>query len=347
MIAYLPATTGTEPAWGFQCTWEVPRYRWFKTCLETPGENPTSEPYFFSRENDGPRNAPESARDLIFDYLRCLRLHIEDKIREDIPFNGDAVKYVIAVPPGWSDHSRLRAQECATRAGMTLGAPRFVNEPEAAAFFQFGTGQSKPAVGETYVLCDIGGRTADLISFVYCGPKHDPIFRPAAAGSNGNCGGIDIDVRFREFLQSNLSRCPGWSDRILHDAVELFEKRTKRNFKGDLKEEFKIQVEGIADDKRLNIKTGKLLLYGAELVPIFAPTVDQIVDLVNQQIRRTESKVRAVILVGGFAASPYVSESINLRTPRSIPVFIPPHVGQAVALGALQMGLDRLPPSTT
>lgn len=343
-ITYLPGPIKTL-AWGFQGAQTPPRYRWFKASLETQEEESlTAEAYRITQANDiyYPPNAPDSAEILITDYLRCLREYVERGIVNEAPsLSKVPIEYTIAAPPGWSDDSRSRALKCAQNAGMALGCPQLVSEPQAAAVFQSTREGTVFAEGNTYVLCDAGGRTVDLISFIYKAPGCADGFFTVGPGNQGNCGSTSLNIRFEQFLKDTLSGSPGWSDKTLYTAMEHFEKVAKRKFSGEEDVVYSIPVPGMANNKHLNVENGFLKLHGAELRPIIGPVVDEVVSLVMRQINQTRSIVNGVILVGGFGENPFLYNSIKLRTPRSIPILRPPYTSSAVASGAVLMALLR------
>lgn len=81
------------------------------------------------------------------------------------------------------------------------------------------------SVGDTFVICDAGGGTVDLISYTVT--KLDPIIevKEAAPGSGGHCGSTFINGRFKDYLQFRLRHEPGWDEEVLQEAMNDFELR--------------------------------------------------------------------------------------------------------------------------
>jgi hypothetical protein len=79
------------------------------------------------------------------------------------------------------------------------------------------------SVGDTFVVCDAGGGTVDLISYTVT--KLDPFIevKEAAPGSGGLCGSTFINGRFKEYLEFKLGLEPGWDKEVLQDAMNDFE----------------------------------------------------------------------------------------------------------------------------
>jgi uncharacterized protein YxjI len=77
--------------------------------------------------------------------------------------------------------------------------------------------------GDTFVLCDAGGGTVDLISYTIT--KLSPILeiKEAAAGTGALCGSTFLNKRFGEFLTSKLGQQEGWDAETLAEALDRFE----------------------------------------------------------------------------------------------------------------------------
>jgi hypothetical protein len=78
-------------------------------------------------------------------------------------------------------------------------------------------------VGETFILCDAGGGTVDLISYTITNLKPILKVREAAPGSGGLCGSTFLNRRFGEFLVQKLGQEKGWDDEVLAEAMERFD----------------------------------------------------------------------------------------------------------------------------
>jgi hypothetical protein len=78
-------------------------------------------------------------------------------------------------------------------------------------------------IGESFVLCDAGGGTVDLISYTITNLKPILKVREAAPGSGGLCGSTFLNRRFGEFLVQKLGQEEGWDDEILAEAMERFD----------------------------------------------------------------------------------------------------------------------------
>jgi hypothetical protein len=81
------------------------------------------------------------------------------------------------------------------------------------------------SVGDTFVVCDAGGGTVDLISYTVV--TLEPIIevKEAAPGTGGLCGSTYVNGRFKEYLQFRLGHEPGWDNEVLEEAMNDFELR--------------------------------------------------------------------------------------------------------------------------
>src|SRR5277367_1051019 len=78
-------------------------------------------------------------------------------------------------------------------------------------------------IGDTFVICDAGGGTVDLISYTVV--KLEPVIevKEAAPGTGALCGSTYLNRRFKEYLLSRLSHLPSWDEDVLLDAMNDFE----------------------------------------------------------------------------------------------------------------------------
>ena len=77
-------------------------------------------------------------------------------------------------------------------------------------------------VGDTFVLCDAGGGTVDLISYTITGLFPKLQIKEAAPGTGGFCGSTYLDESFSNYLTQMLSNEPEWDSEVLADAMSQF-----------------------------------------------------------------------------------------------------------------------------
>ena len=98
-------------------------------------------------------------------------------------------------------------------------ALQIVSEPEAAAVYALDAmDPHNIQVGETFVLCDAGGGTVDLISYTVTALK--PLLKvlEASPGSGGLCGSTYLNRAFQEYLTAKLQNNSGWEDDVMEEV---------------------------------------------------------------------------------------------------------------------------------
>lgn len=90
-----------------------------------------------------------------------------------------------------------------------------LNQEAAAIYALHGLDPRGLNIGDSFVLCDAGGGTVDLISYTVTALHPFLQVKEAASGTGGLCGSTILNVRFEDFLDSTLSHLPGWDGEIL------------------------------------------------------------------------------------------------------------------------------------
>ncbi|MCJ1259426.1 hypothetical protein MMC24_007263 [Lignoscripta atroalba] len=282
---------------------------------------------------------------LVKDYLTALRKHAEQILRYKLPqsaLQSTPIEFVITVPAVWSDDAQAKTRACAEQAGMGLGtALHVISEPEAAAMYALDAmDPHNIRVGDTFLLCDAGGGTVDLISYTVSALKPVLKIQEATPGTGSLCGSSFLNRIFQKFVQEKLGNDPGWDEDVLEEAMKRFELVIKRQFRGTSGEEFMVPVPGVRDNARLGVRRGRLRLTGADVKTIFEPVVQEVITLVTGQISATQNSVKAVLLVGGFGQCAYLRDCIRHAVgTANVEVMQSPNGWTAVVRGALMKGL--------
>ena len=96
---------------------------------------------------------------------------------------------------------------------------QIVSEPEAAATYALDAMDPHSVkVGDTFVLCDAGGGTVDLISYTVSALKPMLKVDEATPGTGGLCGSTYLNRIFQSYLVAMLSSNVGWDDDVLEDV---------------------------------------------------------------------------------------------------------------------------------
>ncbi|KAI0857722.1 hypothetical protein F4860DRAFT_339391 [Xylaria cubensis] len=321
--------------WGYEIPDDADPVRWFKLLLvkeEDLDPSLRSSPYILAGRNMLAETG-KAALDLITDYLAALWKHalqsISDtrgeSIIEAIPFH-----VVITVPAVWKGYARQEMERAARNAGILN--PRaagettltFAPEPEAAALSTLCEPGRKPKAGETYIICDAGGGTVDLISYKI--EATDPIaLAEAVEGTGGLCGGVFIDQRFERMCKLRLGR--KWDCLSRASIKKIMKGEWEQGIKpqyapGNKNKEYVVQIPPEAftssslDDlsREPKIKNGHIHFRGSDIQGTFEGPFSDLQGLVNGQVQAAKKKalsVTGIILVGGLGGSPYLYEFLR------------------------------------
>ena len=211
--------------WGFQIAGTAgQRYQWFKLGLDPSQQQAECT---LVRDFPDPHAAPprykNSPDELVIDYLTALRNHAEQVLKFKLPAGaliGTPIEYVITVPAVWTDAAQAKTRTCAEKAGLGFGpALHIISEPEAAAIFALDAiGTHGMSVGDTFVVCDAGGGTVDLISYKVTAMCPNLQITEAAPGSGSLCGSSFLNRIFAKFLQDRFGDDDDWDDGVLEEV---------------------------------------------------------------------------------------------------------------------------------
>ncbi len=131
----------------------------------------------------------------------------------------------------------------------------------------------------SFVICDAGGGTVDLISYTITNLKPILEVQEATPGTGALCGSSFLNMRFSKFLKAKLGKVDGFDDEVLADAMDRFEKtvsltslllenaeltptKVKRQFTLSARDDdtYTIPVGGLPNSKELGISRGRYAL---------------------------------------------------------------------------------------
>jgi hypothetical protein len=179
----------------------------------------------------------------------------------------------------------------------------------------------------------------------YAIEKLDPTVsvREAVPGSGDACGSTFLNRIFRKYLENHLMEANGFEDDTLEDAMKEFETITKRKFAGDEKS-ITIKVPGVVDNTAKGVRRQKLTIQGSFIKELFAPVMNAITALVQDQLKQA-GQAKAVIMVGGFGQSAYLRDCIQESVGSDVEILQPPFGWTSVVRGALMKSLHDTSPS--
>ncbi|KIM86827.1 hypothetical protein PILCRDRAFT_4705 [Piloderma croceum F 1598] len=284
-------------------------------------------------------------------YLyRCAQTYIQDTHSREVwkSIEND-IDFVLTHPNGWEGAQQSDIRRAAIIAGLIEDTVdghsrlQLLTEGEASLHFCLGNGLTADFLknGQGVIVVDAGGGTVDLSA--YCMTVSPDSFEEIAPTECRLQGSVFISRRARAFLQEKLKRSIFGTSANIDNMVNVFDKSTKLKFRNPDDPSY-IRFGGVKDrDLAVGIRSGQLKLPGSEVAVFFEPSIQCIIDAIEQQSQAAYKNISSVFLVGGFAASDwlfsrlqkYLSWSgINLCRPDS-------HVNKAVADGAVSFYLDH------
>ncbi|KIJ47170.1 hypothetical protein M422DRAFT_164320 [Sphaerobolus stellatus SS14] len=352
---------GRVLAWGLEAKNASPmpgtlRCEWFKLFLE---------PKALRDESTIDSRLPRipTSNDLIVDFLSCLWDYARQQITREIGAVADldSADVWLTVPAAWDAKGCDIMREAAITAGLVQASRagdrnwrdrlRIITEPEAAAVHcahLTGLHQLKPS--QNFMICDAGGGTVDLAAYKIIGLLQNLEIAEIAARSGANCGSLFLDLRFRELVRTLLAEHPAHLDQAsLAYFMHAFSETDKLAYQGESDDNtifhFTCFNTDDTDDPSVGLINGELAIPGNLLRrEVFDPVVHQVLDLIEDQLKRVNQPLDALLLVGGFSGSEYLFKRVDAQFGRRIKVIArPSDADTATARGAAQYGLARRP----
>ncbi|KAF9047809.1 hypothetical protein BJ165DRAFT_1403445 [Panaeolus papilionaceus] len=283
-------------------------------------------------------------------YLRdCARSFIEERHANGVALWSslvDEADYVLTHPNGWEGGQQQMMRQAAIKAGLVTNDPKgrsrvsFLTEGEASLHFCIQSEMTTDAIkdGKGILVVDAGGGTIDISAYRYV---KDTGYEEAAVPQCHVQGSVIVTSRAEAFLEDYLkdSKFSGEAKYI----AESFDKTTKPVFRNV--EDWQFIKFGSPNDREddLNIKRGQLKLPGTTVAEFFQPSVDCIINSVEEQMK-TAPDIKSIFLVGGFAANSYLFKKIRDKfSPAGVDVSRPDpnRVNKAVAEGAASFHLHH------
>ncbi|EXM11841.1 hypothetical protein FOIG_01350 [Fusarium odoratissimum NRRL 54006] len=292
--------------WGYGISPEHEPLKWFKLLLLEPKDIPQGAAN--STQLKEARRLQSKFRKepvgIVACFLRKIWDHSVESIRRAI---GDGVmkrskfQVVITLPAIWPPYAQQRMKMAAKQAGILdprLAGPttlRFVSEPEAAALATIKDLSKRSSIkaGDTIVVCDAGGGTVDLISYIF--QSTDPfVVKECVKGDGDLCGGVFLDEAFIRFVKRKSPKGTWW-------PVTKTEERKFLNdeWEHGIKPQFENQKRSWSlalPDTCVNPSSQGLMrrmtldLTSQDLFSAFSSIVDKIEVLVRHQVDATQSK---------------------------------------------------------
>ncbi|KAH6865782.1 hypothetical protein BKA58DRAFT_413432 [Alternaria rosae] len=359
--------------WGALIPSNVQRHMWTKLQLDPVNKG---ELVKIVREvSTSTENTNKLPVEIIADFLSQIKAHLIKNLDQKygkVLWRGLAITLVVTVPAVWTDVAKARTLEAVAKAGFnTPEFPQLKNiimttEPEAAAIYTTkilrGTTQNRKfAVGDGFIICDMGGGTVDLISYRVAG-LNPTVIEEATTGTGDQCGGSFVDRAFFKWLERRLGTkdfveivgCR--SEDVPHTSLSKKAARLLQDFTLEAKSGFSgtetnylrlpAPLSAIEEDAARGICDGDIMITPEDMIEIFEMCVRRAYELLGEQLEqlRTNKKVKVkyVFMVGGFSESPYMYEKIKTfaASCNGLETFKPNYAWSAVVRGAAAKGLE-------
>ncbi|KAI7775462.1 hypothetical protein LA080_006794 [Diaporthe eres] len=304
--------------WGGQVTWRDPAVHGVKLLLDPAQDKPDYLPAT-SFETD--RNAlPKDPVDVAADFIGAMYKHAlsvaESSVLRDY-FHMCEKEFVLSVPAVWSDKAKDLTLKAAKKAG--IHPVTLIKEPEAAALYTLTTHDHSIKAGDSFVLCDAGGGTVDLITYEV--KSIQPLeLAELVPGKGGMVGSLGLNKLFEETVRrlvgegqfESLKGTIGWAK-----ALNEFDKTIKTGFNGDVTDVHFVNfpMAKLRDDPVEHLFGNCWEMTGDVLQDIFDPILRDILQLVEAQVteatnKRGNRRIKGIFLVGGFGSSRYLKHRL-------------------------------------
>jgi hypothetical protein len=159
----------------------------------------------------------KSAVEIVADYNGALLKHLIKQLDDQygkILWRTLPITLVVTVPAVWSDAAKDRTMRAISQGGFNktelpqLERTITVTEPEAAALYTISSyhdsiKQDMLAIGDGFIVLDMGGGTVDLITYVVS--RVDPIsLEEITVGTGAQCGATFVERAFLHWLEQKI-----------------------------------------------------------------------------------------------------------------------------------------------
>ncbi|KAF8814878.1 hypothetical protein BYT27DRAFT_7081226 [Phlegmacium glaucopus] len=298
------------------------------------------------------KQAVEILADFLRYMYRCGRTYIEESHANGADLWASVeseIQFILTHPNGWEGVQQTQMREAAVKAGLipdtTAGRARvaFVTEGEASLHFAIKHGLPAQATktDDGVVIVDAGGGTVDVSAYSRTSNTARQSFEEIAQPQCHFHGSVFVSILCRLFLEGYLAESDFLED--LDHIVRCFDKTTKLRFRSADEPQFVKFGSTRDNDADCNIRYGQLKLTGLDVASFFEPSVQCIIESVQEQRKAAHKKFTHVVLVGGFAASDWLYKQVSeaLREKGFSVVRPDHHVNKAVADGAISYYIDH------
>jgi len=302
---------------------------------------------------------------VITDYLREMGKLILKTLQQNYgeQLTKQAIQWCVTVPSIWDNSAKQKMKSFMVAAGLVDGvdgSPHplvIVLEPEAASFHCLKTmNETHLQAGDKLLVADIGGETVDIVVQEVISTGECYRVKEITKSSGALCGGTYVDARFVDFLHERigpcLKECMKQNPSVYTNLIKRWEEMKLSFGDPSTKDEsmdINLPNRLVSDWEKYDTEKGgplrdnydDLEVSYADMQRIFDPVIEQNLQLINEQLVRLKDNVKVMVVVGGFAGSQYLMDSIKKRfAGRVSHIISPPNPGSAVCQGAVALALD-------
>ncbi|QPC59282.1 hypothetical protein HYE67_001513 [Fusarium culmorum] len=339
--------------WGYQITPDMNPMKWFKLLLlnkeditkEAGGNSVQLRQTIEILETSDDKITPVQAVGL---YLKKVWNHTYASLGSMIDIDNLPLRVAITVPAIWPDYAKNLMKEAAKIAGITkhraIGETTLmtVEEPEAAALASLFQRNSFLDIkkDESFVVCDAGGGTIDVISYTVVSERPFKL-EECIPGRGKLDGAFLIDQAFFSYLRGKAKL--KIKSLKVYDYNQFISREwelgAKRSFSSaDEPEYYHLHPPSDAYGTLARIrKRETLAISKLDMTGFFARSLTGIKYLVGDQYKEvrlvTGKDPKRILLVGGLGSSEYIYNVLNESFDNKI--LRPSEGWSAVARGAV------------
>ncbi|KAH6950202.1 hypothetical protein DER45DRAFT_580182 [Fusarium avenaceum] len=338
--------------WGYEITPDMKPIKWFKLLLLNDEDTAKEEIHTATQLQEAKRILSNSrnttAVQVVGSYLKKVWNHTYAALRATTDIKNLPLRVAITIPAIWPAYAQSAMREAAKIAGIMdyrdIGVTTLtlVQEPEAAALACLFQRHSSPEIqnNESFVVCDAGGGTVDVISYKVT--SQNPFkLEECVTGAGKLSGAFLIDESFHSYLRFKAKlRVNSLNDSEYNQFIlREWEYGAKRSFSIANKKDFyplhpPSRAYGTLDRLR---HRDTLKISNEEMTGFFQKSLTGIRTLVGRQCREvkeaTGRQPMKILLVGGLGSSQYVYDKLTEIFPNM--VLRPEDGWSAVARGAV------------
>ncbi|KAH8656043.1 hypothetical protein BGZ60DRAFT_567892 [Tricladium varicosporioides] len=238
---------GEVTSWGYDLDNKREFVSWFKLGLsdEAAEKFQNEQPQRFAKLENILAWLKKEPVDVVSDYLRCLWTHTIEIIQRSIGkqlWENINIKIVLTVPAIWDHKAQELTRRAADMAGLLARSDttlELIGEPESAALAVFEEmGHLKKRglkVGDSFVVCDAGGGTVDLISYTI--EQLKPLKLAMCTESTGGlCGAVFLDIAFERQVRTMITA------EVYAELTKEPQRRMMNEWEHGIKRAFKIDA---------------------------------------------------------------------------------------------------------